>query len=508
MCQILQGGPRPINTLGSVESALKKFGRDFKGVASYGINSLKRGYQGGYHNGLDIVTSSGDNVVNTIKPFDLLGDWNQGPPKKKPRTTAKPGIQSDFRHPTTMGEDNDTDMLEKRKAELFPPFPRKSSYNSSILSQGSEVLSNSQSLRGKAAGLGIPEYRANEKMMRLHQKRRRRSRNSQPVTAPSGTTPQVMIDLSEDEPVVANQKQPYQGTARETKTRGISTNMFQEKHRNDFQAKETGMKSRHFPSARKPKISSSMRSSNARPTGQQAQQLDLRTSFVDDKGNRRDSLMGDSSDELQNGTTVGAHSYELQTSPARMPLGSRKPLEDISIRPATPPRQVPGLPESNIRGTEFTSSGRRSRKINRVEEVPRAVTQPTDWGVALVNFKTGRADLDGRMGCGLVYNETKEQFVAIHQGQDLAEDIPELSINPKRVARILVGDGESCKLRLLLSRTANSDYRTDIELGTHKDVADFMEKLQLMTPGIKVKKRFVCTAVEDLFLSNMLTLFD
>ena len=462
-------------------------------MALSGINHLKRGYPGGYRGGLDIVTSSGDNVAHSAKVYDLHGDRNQGPPQKKPRTTAKPGLQSDHRHLAMMGDANDTDRLEKGKAELYPPFLRNSSYNSSILSQGSEIKSNSQSLGGKAPGQGIAEYRETEKMMRLRSKRGRRPRNSHPRRATPGTTPRVTIDLATDDHTMVSQKQPYNGTARETKPRNHYANLAQGKHRNGHQANETGTKSRHFASANKPKISSSMRSSIARPTVQQPQQLDLRTSFVDDKGNRRDSLMGDSSDELQNGTTVGSHSREPKASSGHMPLGRRKPLEIIRSRPITPPRQVLGLPESNIPRTEFTSSGRRPRKINRLEKLSKSRTELTDWGVELVYFKTGSANLDGRKACGLVYDAKKEQFVAISQGQNLAEGIPELSINPKRVARILRGDGDSCKLRLLLSRSANYDHRTDIELGSHQNVDDLVGMLQLMTPGIKVTVRFVCS---------------
>lgn len=500
LCQILQGGKRPINTLGSVGSTLKKLNNELKGVALYGFHGLKRGYQGGCHHGLDIVTSSGDNVV---KAFDLHADRNQGPPKKKARTTATPGTLNDSGHSTKMDDDNEIVMWEK--AEPFPPFPRKNSYNSSILSQGSEVISNPQPPRGRAAGVRNQEYLAVEDIMRSRPQGRRRSRNSQPITVTSGTIPGVTIDLSADDHVVPNRKQSYQGTARETKTRAISTGLVQEKLRKDRHEKETGMKSRHFGNAKQLKISSSMRGSNARSPIQQVELVDLRTRFVDDKGNRRDSLMGDSPDELQNGTTVGCHSYERQPSPAQVPLGSREPLENISTRPVTPPYQVQGLPESNIPRTEFTSSGRRSRKINRVEKVPRDRRQPIDWGVDLLNFKTGGADLHGRRGCGLVYDAIKEQFVAIHQGQDLSQDIPQFSINPKRVGRILMGDGNSCKLRLFLSQSTNPDSRTDIELGTHEDVVDLVEKLQHMVPGIKVMTRYAFPELLTThLLSNML----
>lgn len=485
LCQIPQG-KRPINTLGSVGSTLKKFNNELVGVALHGFGGLKRSHQGGYLHGLDIVTSSGDNVV---KAFNLHADRNQGPPKKKARTTATPGTLNDSGHSTKMDDDNEIIMWEK--AEPLHPFPRKSSYDSSILSQGSEVISNLQPPRGRAAGVRNQEYLAVEDIMRSHPQGRRRSRNSQPITATSGTIPGVTIDLSADDHVVSNRKQSYEGTARPTKTRGISTGLVQEKLRKDRHEKETGMKSRHLGNAKQLKISSSMRGSNARLPVQQVELDDLRTRFVDDKGNRRDSLLGDSPDELQNGTTVGSHSYERQPSSAHVPLGSREPLEHISTRLVTPPYQVQGLPESNIPRTEFLSSGCRSRKINRVEKVRRDRRQAMDWGVDLLNFKTGGANLHGQRGCGLVYDATKEQFVAIHQGQDLSQDIPQLSINPKRVDRILMGDGNSCKLRLSLSQSANSDSRTDIELGTHEDVVDLVEKLQHMVPGIKVKTRYV-----------------
>lgn len=503
MSQIPQGGPRPVNTLGSVGSSLTKIGRGIKDVASYGINGLKRGHLGSHRSGLEIVTSSGDNVVNSVKVFDLLGDWDQGPPRKKPRTTATPGVQSDSRHLITMDDNDEISMLDKVKAGRFPPLPAKPSYNSPMLSQGSEGISNSQSLRGMTARVGnSQEYRATEGIMRPASKIRRRSRNSQPVKATSSATPRVTIDLCTDDQVVANQKQPYRGTARESIVREPSTT---EKHRNALNQYETQTKSRHFQDPRKPKMSSSMRGSNARPTGQQAKQPDLRSSFVDDKGNRRDSLMGDSPDELQSGTTVGSHAYEVQPSLSHMPLGSRKPLEDISVRPVTPPYQVQGLPESNIRSTEFISTGRQSRKINRVEEVRRHRRRPINWGVDLLHFNTGCADLHGRRGCGLVYDASKEQFVAIHEGQDLTEGIPELSINPKRVDRVVMGDGDSCKLRLFLSQSTNSDPRTDIELRTHEDVADLVEKLQHMVPGIKLGTRYVLPELLTTHLfSNML----
>lgn len=496
--QVVQGGPRPTNTLGSVGSTLKRIGDDIRGVARHGINTLKRSHQGGYHRGLDIVTSSGDNVVNGAKVFDLHTDRNQEPATKKPRTSANPTVQSNYRHPTRMADDDDTVMFEKEKFGRFPPIPRKSSYNSSLLGQGSEAISNSHSIPGRTAGVHNQEFLEVEKIMSPHPKsRRRRSRNSQPGTVNSSTTPQVTIDLSADDHDSPQPKQPYRGTARETKSRRTSTSLVQERHRNDLHAKETETKSRHFPATNKPKISSSMRSSNGPRSGQQAEQSNRCTSFVNDRGKRRNSLMGDSPDELQNRTTVGSHSHELQFSPTHISRGSRKPLGDIIGRPVTPPRQVSDLPESNITRTEFTSSGRRSRKINRVEEGPKARIQIPGWGVGLATFRTGRVDLAGRASCGLVYDAKKELFVVKHQGKDLYAENAEFSVNPRRVAHILMGEGDSCKLRLFLSRSANSDHRTDIELGTHKNVFDLVQRIQEIAPGINVNMRYVSTAMFD-----------
>lgn len=500
--QIPQGGPQPTNTLGS---SWKKIGDGIRGVASFGFSSLKRSHPGSYPTSLDIVTSSGDNCANRVKTFDLRGDWDQGPPTKKSRITAKPGIQSDSRYPSRMADAHESSNTDEGKLGRFPPLPPRINHNSTILSQSSEVMSNTQSLRGRAHRVGSQEYRATEEMMKPQSKNRRRSRNSQPVTATSGAKPRVMIDLSTDDQAVTNKKNRYQGTARETKSRSNSTS---ERHRSALHEYETGKRSRHFEGARKLKISSSMRGSNARPTGEQAEQPNLRSKFIDVKGDRRDSLMGDSPDELQSGTTVGFHSHEGQSSRAQLPLGSRGPSEDIYIRPVTPPRQVQGLPESNIRGTEFTSSGHRHRKSNVVKEAPRARRTTPEWGVDLATFKAGRADLKGRRGCGLVYDKVKEQFVAKHEGQDLAEDNPEFSVNPSRVARIVMGNSDSCKLRLLLSQSANSDHRIDIELVSHEDVGNFVSKLRHISPGITVVRRYVYPERLTTRFSKMLMPFD
>ena len=498
--QVLTGGPQPINTLGNPWQAFSRA----KVAASYGLNCLKRGYQGGSHISLDTVTSSGDNVVNSGKPFNLHEDQ---PPRKKHCPTAAPAIRSEPRH-RIMADDEETFMLDDGKAGRLPPLPIMNSYNSSILSQDSEVISNSQPLRGTASRGVSREYRVTEKTMNPRTKGRRRLRRSQPVTATPRATPPVTIDLCRDDPVVAREKQPYQGTARETQSRGTST---VEKHRNTRHEYGTGTKSRHFQIANKPKISSSMRGSNARPAGQQAEQPNLRSSFVDDVGKRRNSMMGDSADELQNGTTVGSHSCEVQFSPAHTQLRSSEPWKDITIRPDTPSHQVLGLPESNIRSTEFTSSRPRSRKIHRVEETPRTHRPTTELGVALVNFRTGSADLRGRTSCGLVYDPMKKMFVVKHEGKDLSEENSELSIAPTRVRRVLIGEGDSCKIRLLISRSGNLDPRIDIELGSHKDAVEFIQALHDMTPGIKVdtKKRFVYTVlVTKHSLTHILTLSD
>lgn len=496
--QVLTGGPRPINTLGNPWQAFSRA----KVAASHGFNCLKRGYQGGSHISLDTVTSSGDNVVNSGKPFNLHEDQ---PPRKKHCPTAAPAIRSDSRH-QIMADDEETFMLDDGKAGRLPPLPVKNSYNSSILSQGSEVISNSQPLRGTASRGSNQEYRTTEETMNPRPKGKRRLKRSQLVTATPGATPPVTIDLCRDDPAVAKQKQPYQGTARETQSRGTSTG---EKHRNTRHGYGPGTKSRHFQNANKPKISSSMRGSNARPAGQQAEQPNLRSIFVDDVGKRRNSMMGDSADELQNGTTVGSHSCEVQFSPAHTQLRSSEPLKDITIRPDTPSHQVLGLPESNIRSTEFTSSRPRSRKIHRVEEAPRTHRPTTELGVALVNFRTGSADLHGRTSCGLVYDHLKKLFVVKHEGKDLSEENSRLSFAPTRVRRISIGGGDSCRLRLLLSRLGNLDPWIDIELDSHKDAIEFMQALQDMTPGIKfdMKKRFVyAELLTSHCLTHMLTL--
>ncbi len=484
--QIVKGGPQPTNTLGSGGSTRQTINRDFKTAALKGSNSLKRGHQGGSQKSLDIVTSSGDNVMNSGKPFDLHEDCS---PRKKHCPTAAPAIQSESRYQIRMADDDELSMFNNGKARRFPPLP-VTNYNSSNFSLGSEVFSNSQILRGLVGRGGIPEYRLTEETMNSRQNRRRRPRRSQPATVTPGVTPQVTIDLCTDDPVVANQKQPYQGTARETKSRGTSTG---EKHRNTLHKYETGPKSRHFQNANKPKISSSMRGSNARPAVQQAEQPNLRSSFVDDVGRRRDSLMGDSADELQNGTTVGSYSCEVQSSPAHTQLRSSEPLKDITIRPRTPPHQVLGLPESNIRSTKFISSRRQSRKVHRVEEAPRNYRPTTEWGGDLVNFRTDSADLHGRTSCGLAYDPTKEKFVVMHEGRDLSEGNPELRITPTSVTRITIGDDDSCKVRLLVSRSGNLNPWIDIELGSHENAVEFIQALQAKTPGIKVKlmKRFV-----------------
>ena len=461
------------------------------------------------------MASSGDNVVNSVKAFDITGDWGQEPAKKKLRTTANSGIQSDSRHTLTMDDDDLMALFDQGKIGRVNPLLRSASYNSSIRSQGSEVNSNSRSLRARTGRLHNEEYRTNEEMMRVRHSRRskRRPRCSQPVARSSGTTPPT-IDLSEDDDdVISEIKRPYQGKARETKSRGTSTRLVREKHRDHpvFRERENQTKSRQFQDSRRSRLSSSMRASKAPPTGQQVKQLDLRTSFVDDKGNRRDSLMEDSSDELQNGTTVGSHTREPQNPPTQMPLDSRKPLEDTSTRPVTPPRQVLGLPESNIRSTDFTSSGRRAGKINRAKEELKARKPSSDWGAELMSYRRGRAELNDQIGSRLVYDQNKGQFVVKQEGQDLAEDDPEFGINPTRVARIWRGDVDSSKLRLFLSRSDNADDRIDIELRTNEHVEDLVQKLQHLTPGIKIvkKTRFVYTELLTTFLlSIMLTLFN
>jgi len=481
--QVFQGGPRPTNTLGSLGSNFTRL----KDATVSGYQGFKRGYQGG----LDIVTSSGDNVQHSGKAFDLHADLVDGPQKKKPRITTDTSVSTDLPHYLNMDDEDDTTMLDQRLVERVPPLSRNSSHNSSLLSLGSGAISNAQSFRGKSAG--VLEYRAVEETMRVHSKSRQRPRNSQQIPTSASARPSVMIDLSADDTLMPKSKQRYQGTAKETMPRNAAIALSQGKVANAVHPREGEFKSRHFRNANQPKLSSRMRDMDGRPNDPDFVQPNLRTRFVDDKGNRRNSLIGDSPDELNDGTTIGSLAEAPRLSPSSLASNSRRVLEDTTTRPATPSRQVRGVPESNIRKTEFTTSGRRSGKLNRCEERSKYQATSAEWAVPLADFRTGHIDLNGRTGCGLVYDRIQGQFVVHHEGNDLSKEVPELCIRPQKVQRVVMGSEENCKMHLLVSRSATSDCHIDVELRTHKDVSDLANKLQQLVPACKVgvKSRFV-----------------
>ncbi|KAI9880916.1 MAG: hypothetical protein M1830_009984 [Pleopsidium flavum] len=470
---IFQGGPRPTNTLGSL-------GSNFTRIKDAAISGFKRSYQGS----LDIVTSSGDNVQHPGKTFDLHADRADGPQKKKPRITTETSVPTDALHDLDTGDKDDTIMLDQRTVERVPPLSRKSSHSSSLLSQGSGVNSNAQSFRGRSAG--VQEYRAVEQTMRTGSKSRQRPRKTQQITISASATPPIMIDLSVDDAQVPESKQPYQGTAKETKPRNAATAPNTGKVANAVHLREGIIRSSHFPNADKAKLSSKMRDMAGMPNGSDLEPRDLRTSFVDDEGNRRNSLIGDSPDELGDDTTLGSFPTKPRRSPSLSVSNSRRGLEDTGSRSTTPSRQIVGLPGSNIRKTEFTS-GRRSGKDPKFEERSKSRATLAQWAVPLKGFRKGHIDLNGRTGCGLVYDETEGQFMVQHEGKYLAKEVPELSIRPQKVQRVVMGSEENGKMQLLVSRSGSSDCRIDVELCSRKDVCDFAERLQQLVPGCSIK---------------------
>ena len=472
MYQVISGGPRPTNTLGS-----KPY--EFSSAVSGMTNGLERTV--GAVGNLITKTTFGDNVKR-LNGRGALTDLTAERDAKRPKLGSSNRSQDSVK---ILDGDDDVDILSAEKAHVSRQrSPQGKSRTPSLLSQ----QSNPNLTSVPSLGRYVNEYRTVESAMDSKPGSRKgthRQYNGHSSTSnmSANNVPLSIIDLSgDDAPRKATSRR--QGTARPPASRaGLSV-----VPNHSGRGRHTGYTSVHFKKPKSSekafKLTGKRYISTAEDTEEGSRRdPNLRDSFIQSDGLRRNSNISLSSDELQN------EPYDTVTrvSPRRQTGHGKTPALHVEWAMESEHFSI-GLPQSNIPSTTFSASRRNmaprkslaSRAQRRTSDIPFA-------GVPIVSFNYGGLYYEVAKGqnSGLAGNENDSSLDVYVDGYNITERSPGHRIQPEKLQRITWARSGR-KMRLEFSKCGIDDGKCDLELGSEKDVTELLQYLQTSSPRCKV----------------------
>lgn len=429
---------------------------------------------------LDTKPTFGDNV-KTANGRDALADLTTERAAKRPKLGSSNHSQDVVR--MFIGDD-DVDMVSAEQDHVRRyRSPQRKSRTPSLLSQHSNLNPKSYSPNGRY----VNEYKMVESTMDS-KPRGRRGIHHQHANQPliplfsADSSPPSVIDLSADEaPVKA--KPIWKGTARSSAARtAMSTKsdqsgwVRQTSHASDhFRKSSSPQKAFDLTGKRYSSTAKSMEMANHRDSN-------LRDSFVQSDGTRRNSNVSLSSDELHN------EPFDTVTRGSPQPWTGREELPSLyAERDTTAENLSTGLPQSNIPSTTFSTHRQNATPRKALVSRAQQTTKDTFLGVGLISFSYGSLNFEGVKGqnSGLVNNSSDSCLDVVVDGKNITERFPGRRIQPEKLQKIIWADS-SRKLRLEFSKCGTEDGKGDLELASEKEAAELVRYLQTSSPRCKV----------------------
>ncbi|KAA6413456.1 MAG: Ulp1 protease [Lasallia pustulata] len=468
---VISGGPRPTNTLGS-----KPY--EFSSAVSGMTNGLKRTV--GAVGTLITKTTFGDNVKR-LNGRGALTDLTAERDAKRPKLGSSNRSQDSVK---ILDGDDDVDMLSAEKAHVSRQrSPQGKNRTPSLLSQQSNPNLTSVPSLDKY----VNEYRTVESTMDSSPGGRKGTHgqyngHSSTSNMSANNVPSSVIDLSgDDAPRKAISR--WKGAARPSASRaGVSV-----VPNHSGRGRQTGYTSDHF---KKPKSSekafdlTGKRYISTAENTEEGSRRDpnLRDSFIQSDGLRRNSNISLSSDELQ------SEPYDTVTRvSSRRQTGHGKP-PTLHVEGATKSEHFStGLPQSNIPSTTFSASRRNVAPRKSLASGAQQRTRDTPFGVPIISFNYGGLYYEVAKGQnpGLAGNELDRSLDVYVDGCNITERSPGRRIQPEKLQKITWAQS-SRKMRLEFSKCGTDDGKVDLELGSEKDVAKLLQYLQTSSPRCKV----------------------
>ena len=202
----------------------------------------------------------------------------------------------------------------------------------------------------------------------------------------------------------------------------------------------------------------------------------LAEKFVQIDGKRRGSDVNMSSDldELQKGGDTVRHlANSRQSSPTK---GTT-----LTLKATTSTELSEGLPESNIKPTNWAKTEPKDRNDARARDIIGKVRERTpSWAIDIAAISYAGETIDGT-ALGLVYNDTNRFYAVKCKGK-----LTSFRIQPDKLQTISWGTSGG-KARFASSKSGTVDNILDIELRKEKDLSELVEKLQAQSAGCKIK---------------------
>lgn len=428
-------------------------------------------------------TTYGDNV-KTPNGRDALADLNTERAAKRPKLGSSSRSQDSVR---IFNGDDDVDMLSVEQDHVTRHrSPQRKSRTPSLLSQHSNLNLTSYPPNGRY----VNEYRVVESTMDSKPRGRKATHHqhanqfSNPLVSADNSPPSV-IDLSADD-APPKAKPVWKGTARSSASRAAMSTMSDHSGR----VRHTGYTSDHF---RKP--SSSQKAFDLAGKGYNSttksmgsgshRDFNLRDSFIQSDGMRRNSNVSLSSDELHN------EPYDTVTRGSPQRRTGREELEDSYAEGNTTAENLStGLPQSNIPSTTFSTHRRNATPRKALVSRAQHTNRDTFLGVPLVSFSYGSLNFEAVKGqnSGLAANNSDSCLDVYVDGENITRRSPGRRIQPEKLQKIIWADS-SRKMRLEFSKCGTEDGKGDLELGSEKDVAELVRHLQTSSPRCKVVQK-------------------
>lgn len=473
--QVTSGGPRPTNTLTS-----KPY--EYSTVVSGMAKGLKRSVGAGVGAGFGAVRALatkptfGDNVKTAIGR-DALADLTTERAAKRPKLGSSNRSQDSVR--MFIGDD-DVDMVSAEQDHVRRyRSPQRKSRTPSLLSQHSNL--------NPTNGRYVNEYKMVESTMDS-KPRGRKGIHHQHANQPliplfsADSNPPSVIDLSADEaPVKA--KPIWKGTARSSAARtAMSTKSDQ-----SGWVRQTSHASDHFRKSSSPQkafdLTGKRYSSTAKSTGTgNHRDSNLRDSFVQSDGTRRNSNVSLSSDELHN------EPFDTVTRVSPQRWTGDEELQSLYAEGDTTAENLStGLPQSNIPSTIFSTHRQNATPRKALVSLAQQTTNDTFLGVRLVSYSYGSLNFEEVKGrnSGLETNNSDSFLDVYVDGENITRRSPGGRIQLEKLQKIIWADS-SRKLRLEFSKCGTEDGKGDLELASEKDVAELVRHLQTLSPRCKV----------------------
>ena len=461
--KVVTGGPRPTNTL---TSKPYEFSTTVTGMA----NVLKRRV-GGAVGALMTKTTVGDNVKR-LNGRDALADVTPERDAKRPRLGSSHRSQDSVQ---VCDGDDDVDMLSAEQAPVRRQrLPQTKSGTPSLLSQHSNLNVPSYAPGGRQ----VSEYMVVESIMDSkpggkNGSHRQDNDHTSTSEMSASNIPSPVIDLSADDaPLKVESK--WQGTARPPTSRARTSILSNHSDR----GRQTGYTSDHFHKSSSSEKAFNLTEQPYVPTAESTKsrshrESNLRDSFVQSDGIRRNSNISLSSDELQN----ESHDAVTRVSPQRRTAHEELQRPRVE-KPAGSQNLSTGLPQSNIRRTNFSSSRRNIATQKAFENRAQQTNGNPFFGVDLVFFSYGNLNYEVTKGqaMGLAKSESDGCLDVIVEGKTITERSAGCRIQPEKLQKIIWAE-PGRKVRLEFSKCGTDDSKGDLELKSEKDVAELVRYL-------------------------------